>query len=78
MTSFGKGRFGNALEINAQVVNGQCPFCHTNSILVSIHRTVFRCITCGGDVEQKVNGKISYIPIGGKIVLTDTRDAPNG
>ena len=78
MDGFGKGRFGNPMEINAQVVNGQCPFCHTNGILVSIHRAIFRCITCGGDIEQKINGKISYIPIGGRIVLTDTREAPNG
>ena len=23
----------------------------------------FRCMECGGDLEQHVNGKISYIPI---------------
>ena len=78
MTRFGKGNFGSGLEINAQVVNGQCPFCHTNGILVSVYKTVFRCITCGGDVEQKVNGKIAYIPLGGKIVMTDTKDLTNG
>ena len=78
MDGFGKGRFGNALEINAQVVNGQCPFCHTNGILVSVYKTVFRCITCGGDVEQKVNGKIAYIPLGGTIVMTETKTLTNG
>ena len=78
MTDFGKGRFGNGLEINAQVVTGQCPFCHTNGILVSVYRTVFRCITCGSDVEQKVNGKIAYIPLGEKIVMTETKDLTNG
>ena len=78
MTGFGKGKFGNALEINAQVVTGQCPFCHTNGILVSVYRTVFRCITCGSDVEQKVNGKIAYIPLGEKIVMTETKDLTNG
>ena len=78
MTNFGKGRFGNPLEINAQVVNGKCPFCHTNGILVSVYKTVFRCITCGSDVEQKVNGKIAYIPLGEKIVMTETKDLNNG
>jgi len=78
MTRYGKGNFGSGIEINAQVVTGQCPFCHTDGILVSIYRTVFRCITCGGDVEQKVNGKIAYIPIGGKIVMTETKDLNNG
>ena len=71
MTGFGKGKFGNGLEINTQVVNGKCPFCTVESIFVSLHPTVFSCITCGSDVEQKVNGKISYIPYGGKIVLTE-------
>ena len=78
MADFGKGKFGNPLEINAQVVNGKCPFCHTNGILVSVYRTVFRCITCGSDVEQKVNGKIAYIPLGEKIVMTETKDLTNG
>mgnify|MGYP003154640394 CR=1 FL=1 len=78
MTTFGKGNFGSGLEINAQVVNGKCPFCHTNGILVSIYKTVFRCITCGNDVEQKVNGKIAYIPVGGKIVMTELKDLSDG
>tara|TARA_R110002020_G_scaffold462568_1_gene682155 strand:+ start:43 stop:279 length:237 start_codon:yes stop_codon:yes gene_type:complete len=78
MAGYGKGKFGSGIEINAQVVNGKCPFCHINGILVSVYRTVFRCITCGNDVEQKVNGKIAYIPLGEKIVMTDTKDHTNG
>ena len=58
MSRYGKGTFGSGLEINAQVVNGKCPSCNMNGIFVSIHKTVFRCITCGSDLEQKVNGKI--------------------
>jgi len=71
MSSFGKGRFGSGLEVNTQVVNGKCPFCTAPSIFVSIHPTIFRCVTCGSDVEQKINGKISYIPYGGNIVLKE-------
>ena len=78
MSKYGKGTFGSGLEINAQVVNGKCPFCHTNGILVSVYRAVFRCITCGNDVEQKINGKIAYIPLGEKIVMTETKDLTNG
>ena len=78
MTNFGKGRLGKGLQVNAQVVNGTCPFCHTDGILVSVYRTVFRCITCGSDIEQKVNGKIAYIPLGGDIVMKDTKDLNNG
>ena len=78
MSRFVKGNFGTGLEINAQVVNGRCPTCEAHSVLVSIHKTIFRCMHCGSDIEQKINGKISYIPVGGKIILTDTREAPNG
>ena len=78
MSRFGKGNFGSGIEINAQVVNGKCPYCTTNGVFVSIHKTIFRCITCGGDIEQKVNGKISYIPLGGDIVMKDTKDLTDG
>ena len=74
MSKYGKGTFGSGLEINAQVVNGKCPFCNMDGVFVSVHKAIFRCITCGSDLEQKVNGKISYIPIGGNIVMKDTQD----
>ena len=32
-------------------------------MLVSVTRDFYRCITCGADLEQKVNGVISYIPV---------------
>ena len=78
MSKYGKGTFGSGLEINAQVVNGKCPFCEAISVLVSIHKTIFRCMHCGSDIEQKINGKISYIPLGGNIVMRATKDLRNG
>ena len=59
---YGQGPFGKAFDIAAQVVNGKCPICTEDSIFISIHKTVFRCTTCGADIEQKINGKISYMP----------------
>jgi uncharacterized protein (DUF983 family) len=50
------------ISLQAQVVNGKCPYCTEESIFVSIYKTVFRCVTCGSDLEQKINGKISYMP----------------
>ena len=50
------------LDVRAEVVNGVCPTCNFNTVLVSISRDCFRCITCGSDLKQHVNGKISYIP----------------
>ena len=78
MSRYRKRKFGTGMEINAQVVNGQCPYCTADSILVSVHKTIFRCITCGSDIEQKINGKISYMPLGAKIVMTPPKDLTNG
>ena len=49
-------------NIQTEIVNGQCPTCSSETVLVSIWPNLFRCMTCGTDLEQKVNGKISYIP----------------
>jgi|TARA_R100001443_G_scaffold70657_1_gene78977 uncharacterized protein (DUF983 family) len=47
----------------AKMVDGVCPHCEEHTLLISVVQDYFRCLTCGGDIEQKVNGKISYIPI---------------
>ena len=60
----GKKPWGTGLEIKTEVVNGLCPNCDQDVILVSLFNNHYRCINCGGDLEQKVNGVISYIPIG--------------
>tara|TARA_R110002167_G_scaffold108099_1_gene276175 strand:+ start:339 stop:575 length:237 start_codon:yes stop_codon:yes gene_type:complete len=78
MAKYGKGNFGKGMEINAQVVNGKCPFCEATSVLVSLHKTIFRCMHCGSDIEQKINGKISYIPVGGPIKMRGVRDLTDG
>tara|TARA_R100001530_G_scaffold417_1_gene644 strand:+ start:120 stop:350 length:231 start_codon:yes stop_codon:yes gene_type:complete len=60
--TYNRRPFGNEVNVAAQVVNGICPMCTEESIFVSVHKTIFRCTTCGSDIEQKVNGKISYMP----------------
>ena len=58
-----KPSVGSNLQINAEIVNGNCPHCKHDTVLVSIWtNSVYRCMTCGFDVKQLVNGKISYIP----------------
>ena len=32
------------------------------TILVGLSPEYFRCISCGADLQQHINGKISYIP----------------
>ena len=53
--------FGD-INIETEIVNGVCPTCTCATLLVSLARDHFRCITCGTDLKQQVNGKISYIP----------------
>ena len=50
------------MKISADVVKGQCPTCHEHTVLVGLEDSLYRCMNCGADLEQHVNGKISYIP----------------
>ena len=47
----------------AEIVNGQCPTCDEITLLVGLTKSFYRCMTCGADLHQHVNGKISYLPI---------------
>ena len=62
MEKFGKGIFGKGFNLKAEVTNGHCPLSETKSVFVSLYQNFYRCMTCGGDTEQKVNGVISYMP----------------
>ena len=59
---FGKGKFSGGMIFRTEVVNGVCPTCQADVIFVSITEALYRCTNCGTDLEQKVNGVISYIP----------------
>ena len=45
------------------MVDGVCPHCTEHTLLISVVSDYYRCLNCGGAIEQKVNGKISYLPI---------------
>ena len=69
---FRQNFFGGRMRIQTEVVSGTCPTCLHSGVLVSLFKSHYRCVTCGSDLEQKVNGVISYIPMGNpntKIVL---------
>ena len=51
-----------SIRVNAEVVNGVCPTCEMPTMLISLTSDHYRCITCGSDLRQHINGKISYIP----------------
>tara|TARA_Y100000401_G_scaffold50068_1_gene39020 strand:+ start:464 stop:685 length:222 start_codon:yes stop_codon:yes gene_type:complete len=50
-------------RIQAEVVNGKCPTCDEYTMLVGLSKEYYRCMNCGADLEQHVNGKISYLPV---------------
>ena len=47
--------------LETQIVTGECPECSTNTLLVSWSSHIYRCVNCGHDLEQKVNGVIKYV-----------------
>jgi len=74
MRKFGKDIFGQGFNLQTEVTNGKCPLCEAKTVFVSIYQNFYRCLSCGGDTEQKVNGVISYIPIysnNGKVPVLD-------
>ncbi len=50
-------------KVTAEIVNGKCPTCSEFTTLVGLDKAFYRCMNCGTDLEQHVNGKISYLPI---------------
>ena len=54
--------FKNLQLTQTEVVQGTCPTCRERTMLISLTKEIYRCVTCGGDLRQYVNGKISYIP----------------
>ena len=58
-----KKRKNKAVAFQTEVVKGQCPSCKLFTTLVGITSQFFRCMECGADLEQHVNGKISYLPV---------------
>ena len=47
-------------KFEPDITHGVCPMCDMATMLVSLTKDHYRCITCGSDLEQKINGKISF------------------
>ena len=50
------------MKLTAEIVNGKCPTCNQFTHLVGLTKEFFRCMTCGADLHQHINGKIRYLP----------------
>tara|TARA_B100001059_G_C17707451_1_gene513575 strand:- start:629 stop:850 length:222 start_codon:yes stop_codon:yes gene_type:complete len=51
-----------SFKIYTEIVNGKCPTCEELTMLIGLSREFYRCVSCGADLEQHVNGSIRYIP----------------
>ena len=63
-----------SIRIHTEIVNGVCPTCEEYTMLVGVTRNFYRCMTCGSDLEQHVNGCIKYIPTLQKTTLQSQVD----
>ena len=59
------------LKLKPEIASGVCPHCDDVSSFVSIVNDNYRCMNCGFDVEQKVNGVIRYLPVGQDKIIED-------
>ena len=50
------------MKVSAEIVNGECPTCTELTMLVGLTPELYRCMNCGADLQQHVNGKITYLP----------------
>tara|TARA_R100001086_G_scaffold96562_1_gene48011 strand:- start:109 stop:330 length:222 start_codon:yes stop_codon:yes gene_type:complete len=66
----------SSLKFKPEITPGLCPNCDEMSSFISIVNDRYRCMNCGIDVEQKINGVIKYLPIGrDKIVEHGTEES---
>jgi len=56
------------IKFKTEDVNGVCPNCDEDTLLVSVVPEIYKCTICGENLRQHINGKISYIPA---IALSD-------
>ena len=50
------------MRLTAEIVNGKCPTCNEYTLLVGLTKELYRGMNCGADLEQHINGKITYLP----------------
>jgi tRNA(Ile2) C34 agmatinyltransferase TiaS len=59
MTNF----FEKNIDFKPEITHGICPTCTMPTMLISLTRDYYRCVSCGTDLEQKINGVIKYMPL---------------
>ena len=62
-------KYFRTLKFKPEISPGICPYCEEPSSFISIVNDLYRCMNCGFDVEQKINGVIKYLPVSDGIKL---------
>ena len=52
------------IKLRPEIASGVCPHCEDITSFVSIVNDNYKCMHCGEEVKQRVNGVIKYLPIG--------------
>ena len=66
MSNFFKRKF---IKFRPEITPGVCPHCDMPTSFVSIVNDLYKCMTCGADVKQEINGVIKYFPIGSDTII---------
>ena len=53
-----------SFRFKPEITPGVCPHCDATTSFVSIVNDYYKCMSCGEEVEQKINGVIKYLPLG--------------
>ena len=65
MSKFFKRKF---LKFRPEITPGVCPYCDLPTSFVSIVNDLYKCMTCGEEVKQRINGVIKYLPLGSEVL----------
>ena len=68
MSRFFKRKF---LKFRPEITPGVCPHCELPSTFISIVNDLFKCMHCGEEVKQRINGVIKYLPLGSDKIETE-------
>ena len=52
------------IKFQPEITPGVCPHCDMPASFISIVNDLFKCMSCGEEVRQEINGVIRYLPLG--------------
>ena len=52
------------LKFRPEITPRVCPHCDMPTSFISIVNDLYKCMTCGEEVKQRINGVIKYLPLG--------------